>query len=362
MGKAERYIIIEDRDPAFRAVEAIVDERAGEIIITRDGLVDDYKTLRRPLAAADKLIVSFPPGRATTVESVVSVRRTKTKEPINEGELDYLVFKGLWEFLNENRIWAAHKMRIADFDMILTNVEVSNVAVDGHNVVTPLGLEGTKVVFTIRGTFVPRSVLPIVESIRRAGHVVRIIEGMAVASAFIGDGVVVHGGRRRTYVYSSDARGVRFRHQRRWGTRSLELAVSSSLGISQSNAIVILERYLTGRVSNRFNGVIAERIGRQLRKFSRVVQEVSSAKDVVRVNVPQVLYKQMSVKAGKIYYADVQKLLADRGFRVIMETGQSHPLDDTTYLAYLGSALFSTHYGELNRILRRRARWLTHNS
>jgi len=137
--RQEFCLVVEQFDDHLEAVYARVNNHKKRIKLVKRRKIKNFDKLRKPLAFIDRLVVALDSRHATTLESVVRLKRSKPQEIINEGELDHLVFRGLWEFLNRYRSWVGKKMGVSDLDLVLSDVQIREVNLGSHRVFNPTG-------------------------------------------------------------------------------------------------------------------------------------------------------------------------------------------------------------------------------
>jgi len=164
-GKAtERVMVIEAIDRHFEITDARVNNRTKTIHIDRVRFADHLDDIPQPFFLQDTVIIALQEFEATTVESSIVFKRQSSKEKITSEELDGILFKALWSFINQHRAWVAEKMDGNELDLVLAHVEIGGISIDGRHIVNPIGLSGRVCTIQFRGTFVLR---PILESISR---------------------------------------------------------------------------------------------------------------------------------------------------------------------------------------------------
>ena len=151
--RRERFLVLEILNRFLRAsfIKADFSRKRLEIlkIVSRhheyesqDLILELIKNLLKGFGKLDRyrIIVCLDPALATTIHSTVVLVRDKPKEPIDESDLNNRIAQGIWRLFDRERSPAAVKMKSRDLDVLLTDVKVRRIKLDGHKVINPLGL------------------------------------------------------------------------------------------------------------------------------------------------------------------------------------------------------------------------------
>ena len=157
-----------------------------------------------------------------------------------------MIFRGLWEFLNHYRSWAAKKMSVADIDLVLANIEIKDVGLGTHRVFNPLGFKGPDFFLRLRGTFVPRAMLETINRFQSWTKYLAVVEDAGIVSATIPEPVdlAVHSDNAKTVVFSLAEAERLYLKEIPWGLMNIITAVSRIFGSDEETARLILNQYL----------------------------------------------------------------------------------------------------------------------
>lgn len=379
----EHFVVIEEADPSskdsdqagYSVTLASVDHAEQRVRFGTTYRAHDIQNVRRRILPFDRGVVVLGSRRATTVESIARVRRQDAGRPIDEGELDTLVFKALWEFLNRYRAWAAKKMEVADLDLALASIEVVDVSIDGHRLLNPIGFRGSMLAVGFRGTFVPRTLAALFE---RFGGWIRELavteRGSHLASTFcsrVGNHLIDIG-ERRTMVFSRRGEDLVYARGFEWGSVTVIDSVAAQFRCSGGVARELLLAAARGRTSERFARVIDRSLRAEALKLSEFVKSVegkrkpsaaSGGKEspnqfTAHFRTPVPRFSAL-LDRTPITLAGVDEVLAARGFTMtgIPAGERGHHVSAET-VAAVTYPYAHREYGILNQLLRRRARWL----
>ena len=360
--------MIEELEGSVEATEAQVDHAEKRLRLTRNARAGSFRDLRRPRTSFDRIVLALGPLHATTVEGTVRVKRQSAERTVDESELDALVFKGLWEFLNRHRSWVAKKMGVSDLDLVLAHIEIRDVRLGTHRLLNPLGFKGGDLFITFRGTFVPRSLTPLLERFRLWGTEVVALERGATLAASVAEPeeffAFVHEGG--TAVFSSqDGERLRLR-ELPWGVAKIHEAIAAQFGVPIVTATLILERAAQGGASEQFGRVLdrtlKEEFGHLIDLIYGVVHRAGERSRRlthvhVRSLVPGLAALEREPHLKVVHFDEALRAL---GFDLAMSGRVEgfNPAVHQELLALLAYPYAHPHYAFLNQLLKRRAKWL----
>lgn len=362
-GREERCLVIEEAIRGYLITEAVLYPTERRLTVIRRYRAQDFQGIRRRMRPFRRGIVVLDGRRAATVAAKARVRRADGNRPIDEGELDTLMFKALWEFLNHYRSWAAKKFGVADLDLALASIEVVDVLLDGHRVLNPIGFKGSVFEAGFRGTLVVRS---FTEALRRfhgwVGEFVIAERGSGLAEIALRteDALFVDVGTERAQVFAHRDENISFARELPWGSGAVASAVADRFLVDQVTAGRMLAAVASGRASERFTRAI-DRIARaEVERFATLVASSGGGgkrpQGPIAVHVREPLPRLQAMLARQAFTViDDAAILSARGFsRTPSE--QEEVFGET--LAMLTYPYHHPHYRSLNQLLRRRARWL----
>lgn len=365
----EKFLIIEEEGKnGFWITKAKVKNRSKKIIIERRWSSADLDGLKKPIAPADKVILAMTPKRALTVESVVRLKRNAPDEAISEAELDTLVFRGLWEFLNHYRRWAVKKFKITDPELVLAGIEIREVALGSSRVFNPLGFKGATLFFRYRGTFIPRELLGFIKKLERQGREVIVVETnevLALVPQSELDYFVNIGSRRADVSFISPQEKLH-KASLPWGSDRIVERLSSLFEVEPQIAEKILERVAAGRTSEQVKRAVMAEVKDEIGNFLEILNASFKFKSRERsrpifyfsFRLPQELLLPF-FKSRYLRLVDFKRWLSEQGYGVIIVDGESELQNYGTTFALLTHLYFAPQYRFLNQLLARRARWLT---
>lgn len=263
--KKEHFLVIEIL-PDFRRislVDADFDKKEMLLMKVRTLQKEGMDAIRKGLKGFGKLgdhkiVIALDSLLATTVYSAVSLVRDNPKDSIDDVDLDNLVSQAVWKFFDRQRSKVAAKLDINDFDLLLTDVRIGNIRLDGHRVINPIGFKARAVEIQLGQTFASRAIVDQLRAVLPMENVVFIGEAGASWARVIGNAE-----KDRTFVlaniYDSHtalfyADGFRLAHYASydWGSRRLTALLADTLQVSTPVAERIMEEYLQANASPVF--------------------------------------------------------------------------------------------------------------
>ncbi len=267
--RKKHCIVIEETETSVTVSEGRVSEleRRIRIVNRLSGTsLDDFTT---PFFRADYLVFATHGKRATTVQNTVHLSRTDPGREVDDREFEDLIFRGLWEYFSEYRGFSSKKMGVGEGDIVLAEVSISELAMDGHTIVNPVGITGKKLSIRFRGTFLAKETAEREEKLKSWAREVFTTESRGTLSAFIAgeNDVVLFCGEENSSAFSARTDRVLFAGDIKWSSSAMLEELESSFGIDRENARAIFERYAQGDVSSTCLNFCDRILSKHLRTF-----------------------------------------------------------------------------------------------
>jgi len=376
MKNNQNYLVIEQLDSGFQISSVLLDKSNRLELLSVDE-ISNLSEIKKSFSFIPHIILALDSKHATTIEKKITLERSRPKREISESEMDQLIFKTLWSFLNKYRQFASRKMKIADLDIVLSEIEIKKVFLESKYILNPIGFKGKKITFQLRGTLMSRDSLKLVELIRNFGKKIKTIERLSIISSFAvsaphrmvrgSSDFLIHAGEKNTEIFSFDGEELRYRKRVSWGIDNVISPIIKHLSINRPAAFQILEKYFNGEVSKRLNRVIKGEIEKSFETLNKLVEGIAQKKKArILVSIPEPIFGAVFSKNGKAKYLNLIKTLESRDFSVIIKPDLSP--NSLVFnrraepLVLAGAGLFSNHYENLNRMLKRRSKWLVPHS
>ncbi|MBI5733041.1 hypothetical protein HY967_03735 [Candidatus Jorgensenbacteria bacterium] len=365
-------MVIEEAHDGFEITHASINHLDKRVQIEKRRYVRNFNQLGRFLIAPDRLIVGLSSHNATTIESTVNLKRFDPKAVLDEAELDSLIFRSLWEFLNHYRTWAAKKMGIPEMELVLSGVEVTDVRLGPHRVFNPLGFSGRDFLLRLRGTFVARKFINSIERLRRWAHDTIIVEGESVLTAAIAalNDLVVHATHESTRIFAARDYEQLFLKEYPWGFGHIVRAVAKNFSVDDEVARRIIDRYSHHYVSPRIRRLTEKILREEINSLFTMIAPISrGVRDnqplthfYFRFPIPSIVESWLNKPYARLAVFDER--LKSQGFTldVSKDVAGFSPKVHQSTLALLFQSVPRAQYEFLNQFLKRRARWLIAHS
>ncbi len=319
-----------------------------------------------------RVILSLGSKLATTIHSSVTLMRDKPKEPIDDSDLDNRIAQGIWKLFDRERGRAAAKMEVHDLEVMLTDIRVKRVKLDGHRVVNPVGFKAKTVEINFSQTFSTRR---FIEDIRRfipASHICLMAEGGTMASDMLARGGASHFifaalSDIDSDLFFSSGSGVGWIRTVPWGRKSLLLALEEAFAVSEEVAEKILGLYLIRQASPAVLRRIERLLSDACTPFAESLREAISEYEANEIylfsffSLPELMFlvpvvKRLLKERVRVLPVGEEFLNDQLGFAI-----SSVPRGSATLLHAVSGILefyFLPHDDKMNRIAKRHARWL----
>ena len=366
----ESFLVIEDFGAGFVVTGGTADNKNKKVKVSRTNFVESLKEIKKPLLPVDKLILAMDSRRAFTAESTINLKRNEPEEPIKETELDTLVFRGLWEFLNRYRGTAAKKLGCNDLDLVLAAAEIREVLIGSHKVFNPLGFKGEDLSFRYRGTFISREQKESFERMENWSREKIIIEGGAILAlsfpqspeyfAFVRD--------KNTEIFAKNKESQLHFKSVPWGSGRILKKIGLLFGVDDETALDIVLSLNRSSPAGKIKAAIDKKIKEEvsgliklLPKPSATTRKFSGGKKgpgvYLSFDLPFIFLKKFV--GGAVSFVDFRELLTEQGYGVIINQENEEFLNVGDTLVFITHVYSPPQYKFLNELLARRARWLT---
>jgi len=348
----ERILLVEETERGFLGSEFSVLNGQSAIMKKQKQMktLDDVSNSLLPKFSYDKIILALQTENVVTMESSVPVFRVHQDDLINEGELDGLLFHALWSFLNKFRPFAAKKLNTSELDLVIANIAVFGVKLQGHNVFNPLGFSGKEIEFSFRVSFISRSLLPTLERIAKYSEIGPIVaeRGTILAKNVTSKpGIFFDVDTTKTFWYEI-GNECGFSGSFNWGYLNLYSALGNVFGISSLYASNLISRFSSHRISLRVRGIIEKTIREEYKRF----------KDCADISLKLEHHELLRGEGRIIHFEDERVLSIFSSDEIYKVSDASLFSGQTTFLALVLFPYVHPQYEYLNQLLRRRAKWL----
>jgi hypothetical protein len=361
-GGRESFLVVEDFGSGFVTTRAKTRVKNKEVIIAQTDFVENLSEIKKPLFPVDKLILAMDSGKAFTVESLVHLKRNEPEEPIKETELDTLVFRGLWEFLNRYRGPASKKLGCSDLDLVLAAAEIREVFLGSYKVFNPLGFKGEELSLRYRGTFISREEKQSFERMEAWAREKIIVETGAILalsapkaseySAFIRD--------KNTEIFIHNEEEQLHLKDVSWGSGRILKKIGLLFGVDDETALDVL-LFLNGKSpAGKVKTAVERKVKEEAGGLTKLLPKISgrSRKSICLFSdLPLSLFKKFF--GGTVEFVDFREILTEQGYDVIINKENEEFLNVGDTLTLVTHVYFPPQYKFLNDLLARRARWLT---
>ena len=319
-----------------------------------------------------KIILSLDPALATTIYSTVVLLRDKPKEPIDDSDLDNRIAQGIWRLFDRERSHAALKMKVKDLDVLLTDVKVKKIKLDGHKVVNPIGFKAKTLEIQFSQTFNPRSFVVEIKKIIPAEQVMLMAEAgtleadILTKASGLSNFLLLDLMSDRTHIFLSDGGTIAYLNTCVWGHEHLIGSLADFFSVSPPVAEKIFKLYLIQRASPAVLKKIEKLLVLEFEQLINFLAKPLAKYDCSCIylmpfsDLPEFVYSynlRSSLRSKtKFLPANLTFISEHLGFHIKCKPTLAPSIFPT--LAGLLGFYFSPHDDKMNRIARRHARWL----
>lgn len=347
---------------------------------------DALNHLSKITQAASKntsLIFLFEKPFLKSTLSAFSIIREKPLDLIDEGELENVILNLAWRLYDRERPIVSKVLGISEFDLILTSSKIKDPRIDGRKILNPIGFAGRRLGFTFENTYSQKDFWEKLTKIPRRfkGEANFLVENNLVFDkvfSLLGEkGILVEIGLEETHV-GQLGNFLKNSESFNWGEENITKLIAKNFSIPLEAARDLKNRYQAGHLS-----------GHSLRYLERVL--LSELR--ILIEGVSLAIKNFTAEDTKGWNLYLSGSLVD--FPKLLECFQGHPWSRTVFkrrptiepyqkekifdkinvavdglenltcldslaLTVAMAELFlpESPYHELNKILKRRIKWL----
>ncbi len=356
-------MVLEDLGSGFGVTRAKIKTKDKKITVFTAAFAENFEEIKKPVLPVDKVVLALGSDKAVTIESMVHLKRSEPEELISETEIDTLVFRGLWEFLNRYRGTASKKLGAHDPELVLAGAEIREVVIGSSRVFNPQGFKGANLYFRYRGTFIRRDLKSLIEKTESWGRERVLVEsggilGLSVPESY---NYFVQVGDKTAHIFENNEEDWLHLKDLPWGSGLILRKIASFFAVPTETALAVFLSFdkepPAGKIKRAIEGIIKE----EIRNFLKLLPK---SKERGREPVFRVGFNLPSRFIGKFFGSRMKvvnfgDLLIEQGYGVIMKRESEPFLNTDNTLAFVTHVYSPPQYGFLNELLARRARWLT---
>jgi len=300
-----------------------------------------------------KFALSVHPPHGTSVYSSKIVDRENHRAEITESEIENAISQAIWKLFDEERMLFSKRLDVSEMDVVMADVRVLYIRLDGDAVVNPIGFTAKSIEIGLAETLVTRNLSDdIRSSLPKNGEVVFTLEPTASCAWLIQkdskkkDFAIARISDEKTFIYhSSDGEKISYVSDFDWGVGHVVGSVAESFGVSSDVARDILRRYVREDMSSDMMKNMKDAISHPFAEFTK---GVTLAVRNVKIRKPT-LY----VVNGDLSELDPKNII------------WQEPGVKMNFLPFIGHEEIAFHEmsasdmtSPWNRIARRRMKWL----
>ena len=319
-----------------------------------------------------RIILSLDSKLATTIYSSVPLVRQMPGEIIDDADMDNLISQAIWRFFDRQRERVAQKMGIDDIDVLLSDVRIRGIKIDGHKVINPIGFKAKFVEFYFSQTFIVRDFIRGLKEILPAEKLVFVTEaGTVLAHAVLNilkpDHLFLANlFSDQTILYTASPGKLRYLDHYEWGQNNLLSHLKNQLRVDSEVARAIIGVYNQNQASPMFLKRFENILIKELQIFLNGLELILD-KEQARVylnpyfELPSIIFSQRCQarlnKSLKISLLSTELISENFGFEISFNKSVKVK-NLLTILAAFSEINLLPQDDKLSHLVKRRVRWL----
>jgi len=385
--KAPNFLVIEVINHYLQVTLISADFAVKNILIQKnwikeiDRLDSEYllreikKILKKlPKKSDFEVILNLDSSLATTIYSSVSLLRPKPKELIDEADLDNLISQAIWRFFDKQRPKAAKKMGVEEIDVLLSDVRIRGIRVDGHRVVNPLGFKAKSVEIYLSETFAVRDFAKGIREIMPAYKIVFVSEaGTTLSHALLNASqdktaplFLVNLFPNQTSVFHASAGRLHHIDSFNWGGNSFLNNLKENFRLDHTAASSIIDLYNKNGGSPHFSRRLENILIEECQVLANGIESLVSETGKLYINpyfsLPACLisdrFESRFNKNFKIQLLSTDSVMKNFGFTLQFSKSAGRIKNPATLFSVLLELSMMPKNEKISYLANRRVRWL----
>jgi len=300
-----------------------------------------------------KFVLRVSPPHGTSIYSSRIIRRDNPRAEITESEIENAISQAIWKLFDEARMFFSKRLDISEMDVVMADVRVSYIKLDGGIVVNPVGFSAKTIEIGLVEILITR---PLLEQIKlsapKKGEVIFTLEPTASCARLLQKDAkkqgfaVAHITEDQTHIYySSDENQISYVSDFNWGINAVLDSLIHQFSISNITARDLLRRYALEDMSPEMIKIFKRIVSEPFIEFSKGVSLAAH-----------------NVKESKLTLYILNNELSELNPRNIAQKESNIKMHFLPAIDYTELALREMSICDLqsswNKIAKRRMRWL----
>lgn len=249
--------ILENRNRAAAVRADLVNKEIKVLKVCEDEnlkkLLNNFRRIKKY-----KIILGLDSHLASTIYSSAVVVRDNYKDLIDEPELDNLVSQAIWKFFDRQRSRVAAKMGVTDLDILLADVKIRGVKLDGHKVVNPIGFKAKTVEIQFSQTFLLRDFSNSLKDLLPVSQVILMSENgtaysnVVAKSSLENNFLLANVFNAKTSLFLTEGNQNNYWDRFHWGEENIYRSLAEDLAVDSAVARGIIAKYMAKDASQAF--------------------------------------------------------------------------------------------------------------
>ena len=311
-----------------------------------------------------KALTPLDSKSAVTVFKSVRIARSNPREELTPVDLENLLAQALWRSFDQLRNDAAARLQVNEVDLLLADARVVGIRIDGHQVLSPEGFTGREIELQLCLTIVRRDKLPEKGGIVFEEGSVRAYLTAVKAKEI--EMIYVNSGDDITVVFRVAPDLTSYIGEFKWGRNDLVKAFAAGFGTAAEVGNALYLQYaaheISPRVRKRFDEIFRSSFGTFVNGLTMAVR--NSIEPRLTESRPKVHRRAAGASRLPAIYVRSFALpgaVWGKSFTVGDRKVKFMPAPEVDLNEFAGDGRGEI-YGELDRLAKRRIKWLMPNS
>ncbi|PIR97842.1 MAG: hypothetical protein COT89_02110 [Candidatus Colwellbacteria bacterium CG10_big_fil_rev_8_21_14_0_10_42_22] len=195
-------------------------------------------------------ILELSSSEAVTIFSSVKIVREYPTRALTNIDLENYISQAVWKFFDKCRSEAAERLSVGEMELVLSDVRILGVKIDGHRVINPIGFTGRELEISLSLTVIGKG---------ESDENVYMVEGASMRAYILSRllnldrAFYVESDQNKTGIYYINGSDIRYFSGFDWGGEHAVSALQEILEIDGDVLERVYRKYARGDVSERLD-------------------------------------------------------------------------------------------------------------
>jgi hypothetical protein len=285
-----------------------------------------------------------------------------------------LISQAIWRFFDKQRPKAAKKMGVEEIDVLLSDVRIRGIKVDGHRVVNPLGFKAKSIEIYLSETYAVRNFIKGIREIIPTNKIIFISEaGTILSHALLNNNkeekrpiFLVNLFPNQTAIFQASIGHLSHLDNFKWGGNSFADNLRENFKVDHAVAHSVIDIYNKSGGSPHFTKRMENILMEECQVLANGIESITPEAGKIYINsyfnLPVCLisdrFKSKFSKNYSVQLLSTESVMKNFGFTLQFNKSAKKIINSATLLSVLFELAVMPKNEKISYLANRRVRWL----